>query len=106
VRSRIDFRILAQKQRKKSCRQNGGNLAVLAAGCVMRSGSERRNHNNIFCGKPATKTAANRRRISIAVLAWSERKRLVFSFLLILDEGGLREGWVKSAYSSLAAAES
>jgi hypothetical protein len=25
-----------------------------------------------------------------------------FSFLLILDEGGLREGWVKSAYSSLA----
>jgi hypothetical protein len=24
-------------------------------------------------------------------------------FLIILDEGGLREGWVKSAYSSLAA---
>jgi hypothetical protein len=29
---------------------------------------------------------------------------LSFSFLLILDEGGLREGWVKSAYYSLAAA--
>jgi hypothetical protein len=26
-----------------------------------------------------------------------------FSFLLILGEGGLREGWVKSAYSSQAA---
>jgi hypothetical protein len=30
-------------------------------------------------------------------------KTFSFSFLLILDEGGLREGWVKSAYSSLAA---
>jgi hypothetical protein len=29
-----------------------------------------------------------------------------FSFLLILDEGGIWEGWVKSAYSLLAAAES
>jgi hypothetical protein len=37
------------------------------------------------------------------VLAQSERKSFSFSFLLILDEGGLREGWVKSAYSSLAA---
>jgi hypothetical protein len=27
------------------------------------------------------------------------------SFLLILDEGGLREGWVKPAYSSLAATD-
>jgi hypothetical protein len=33
----------------------------------------------------------------------SERKKFSFSFLLILDEGELREGWVKSAYSSLAA---
>jgi hypothetical protein len=31
-------------------------------------------------------------------------KTFSFSFLLILDEGGLREGWVKFAYSSLAAA--
>jgi hypothetical protein len=29
-----------------------------------------------------------------------------FSFLLIPDEGGIWEGWVKSAYSSLATAES
>jgi hypothetical protein len=33
----------------------------------------------------------------------SERKKFSFSILLILDEGGLREGWVESAYSSLAA---
>jgi hypothetical protein len=33
----------------------------------------------------------------------SEGKTFSFSFLLILDEGGLREGRVKSAYSSLAA---
>jgi hypothetical protein len=32
-----------------------------------------------------------------------ERKTFSFSFLLILDEGGLREGWVKSAYFLLAA---
>jgi hypothetical protein len=30
-------------------------------------------------------------------------KRFSSSFLLILDEGGLREGWVKPAYSSVAA---
>jgi hypothetical protein len=30
-------------------------------------------------------------------------KLFSFSLLLILDEGGLREGWVKSAYSLLAA---
>jgi hypothetical protein len=29
-----------------------------------------------------------------------------FGILLILEEGGLREGWVKTAYSSLAATES
>jgi hypothetical protein len=33
----------------------------------------------------------------------SEQTKFSFSFLLILDEGGLREGWVKSAYSPLAA---
>jgi hypothetical protein len=33
------------------------------------------------------------------------KKSFSFSFLLILDEGGLREGWVKSAYSSLAATD-
>jgi hypothetical protein len=37
------------------------------------------------------------------VRSGSERKKFSFSILLILDEGGLREGWVKSAYSSLAA---
>jgi hypothetical protein len=35
-----------------------------------------------------------------------DRKTFSFCFLLILDEGGLREGWVKTAYSSLAATES
>jgi hypothetical protein len=34
---------------------------------------------------------------------WIGTKKFRFSFLLILDEGGLREGWVKPAYSSLAA---
>jgi hypothetical protein len=37
------------------------------------------------------------------VRSGSEQKTFSFSFLLILDEGGLREGRVKSAYSSLAA---
>jgi hypothetical protein len=51
--------------------------------------------------------AAKRRRVSGKALmsCWSDRT-FSFSFPLILDEGGLRECWVKFAYSLLAAAES
>jgi hypothetical protein len=59
------------------------------------------NHNKNGTAKTATNwrqknggRQATRCRASLNVF--------IFSFLLILDEGGLREGWVKSAYSSLA----
>jgi hypothetical protein len=56
--------------------------------------------------KPAAKMAAEENGESAAkrrpLYSLIGAKTFSFSFLLILDEGGLREGWVKSAFSSLA----
>jgi hypothetical protein len=58
------------------------------------------------------KTAANQRPQRIGGRRFppskqlSEQKPFSFSFSLLLDEGGLREGWVDFAYSSPATAES
>jgi hypothetical protein len=54
-----------------------------------------------ICGE----TAANRV-LGRVIPSENEQETFSFGFLLILDEGGLREGRVKTAYSSLAATES
>jgi hypothetical protein len=61
-----------------------------------------RAHRRQNGGKRAPNRRKNRAIPSTAVHPLRCRASFSFSFLLILDEGGLREGWAKSAHSSLA----
>jgi hypothetical protein len=93
------FSIFAANRRQKR-RQNSGEYAA----------KRRQSSPSAYSSLAATAGPLNhnkqrplRCRACPGCAKWIGAKTFSFSFMLILDEGGLREGWVKFAYSSLAA---